>query len=349
MKKFQKLLAAILLILLLTGCGFPAEAPETSAPTAVTLTGGGMTVHFLDVGHADCALLESGGEYILIDGGNVADSSFVVSYLEQAGVEELEAVFCTHPHEDHVGGLAAVLAVYPTSAVYCSTNTYSSSCFDNFVNYADQQGLAVTIPAVGDTVTFGGAEAEVLGPLKSYADLNSTSLVLRVTYGDVRFLFTGDMESDAEEDLLDAGTDLQANVLKVGHHGSYSSTSYRFLYEVNPSYGVISLAADNPYGHPHDGPMSRLNDAGVILYRTDQMGTITAHTDGYVITFSTEKNVAPDTGTATEPVVYIGNKKSKKLHIESCSSLPGEENRVTFDSYEEAIEEGYTPCGQCLE
>ena len=343
MSLFKKLMAAVLTALLLSGCVF---VPKPTQPTAA-IEGDGLTVHFLDVGQADCALLECGGEYILIDGGNVEDSSFVVSYLQNAGVEELAAVFCSHAHEDHVGGLPGVLAVYPTGAVYAPTSTYSSGCFDDFVYYTDQQGLSVTIPAVGDRMSFGTASVEVLGPVKSYADTNDTSLVLMVEYGSTRFLFTGDMETGAEADLLDSGADLKADVLKVGHHGSDTSTSYRFLYEVMPRFAVISVGEGNSYGHPHELPLSRLKDAGAMVYRTDRLGTVTARSDGVEITFTWEENVqstAPD----EEITLYIGNKKSKKFHTDTCSSLPKEENRITFDSYNDAVQAGYSPCGQCL-
>ena len=340
---FKKLMAAMLTALLLSSCIF---IPKPTHPTA-SVESDGLTVHFLDVGQADCALLECDGEYILIDGGNVADSSFVVSYLQNAGVEKLTAVFCSHAHEDHVGGLPGVLAVYPTEAVYAPTSTYSSGCFDDFVYYTDQQGLSITIPAVGDRMSFGTASVEVLGPMKSYADTNNTSLVLMVEYGSTRFLFTGDMETGAEADLMDSGAGLKADVLKVGHHGSDSSTSYRFLYEVMPRFAVISVGEGNSYGHPHELPLSRLKDANVMVYRTDQLGTVTARSDGVAIIFTWEENVqsaAPD----REIPYFIGNKKSKKFHADTCSSLPKEENRITFDHYNDAVQAGYSPCGQCL-
>ena len=319
----KRIFSILLILLLLSGCVLPAREDTTT-------TGDGLTVHYIDVGQADCALLECDGEYILIDGGNVEDSSLVVSYLQKQGVEELNAVICSHAHEDHVGGLPGVLAVFPTQAVYAPTRTYSSNCFDDFVYYTDQQGLSITIPHVGDTISFGGATAEVLGPVQQYADTNNTSIILMVTYGETKFLFTGDMETSAETDLLDSGANVKADVLKVGHHGSDTSTGYRFLYEVAPTYAVISVGKGNSYGHPHEVPLSRLEDAGCTIFRTDKLGSIIAFSDGKLISFTWKVTAAtPDSGDSAD-TIYIGNTKSKKVHVPGCSSLPSEQNRVTF-------------------
>ena len=350
----KKLISFLLLLsLLLTGCDMAALPESTTAPS-VSVSGDGLTVHFIDVGQADCALLECGGEYMIIDGGNREDGQLVVSYLEQQGVEELSAVVCTHAHEDHVGGLPSVLAVYPTAAVYAPPKTYSSNVFDKFVYYTDQQGLEITIPDPGYTFSLGDAEITVLGPTQSYADPNNTSIVLMVAYGTTSFLFTGDMETDAENDMLDywgSRVDWNADVLKVGHHGSNTSTGYRFLNEVDPTYGVISVGTGNSYGHPHEEPMSRLNQAGVTLFRTDELGHVIARSDGTQITFTWDNQSGNPTNAEpaeTTAAVFIGNKNSLKLHTEDCANLPKEENRVYFDSYQEAIDAGYTPCGSCL-
>lgn len=337
----KKLLALILALLLLCGCA----KSKTPAPTPAS---DNLAVHFIDVGQADCALVECDGKFMLIDGGNVADSSLVVSYLQKAGVQELEAVICSHAHEDHVGGLPGVLAVFPTKAVYAPTRTYSSKCFDDFLYYTDQQGLTVTIPSVGDTISLGDATATVLGPVKSYADPNNTSIVLMVQFGENKFLFTGDMEVEAENDMLDAGAKVKADVLKVGHHGSNTSTGYRFLYEVDPTYAVISVGAGNTYGHPHDEPMSRLRDADAMIFRTDDLGSIVAVSDGKNITFTWDKSAAQPEDPTEGSHYYIGNKNSKTLHLPTCSSLPAEKNQIRFDSYEDAIAEGYSPCGRCM-
>ncbi len=337
----------LLLALLLTGC---VRLPPETTPAATTADSRDtLQVHFIDVGQADCILLQSAGECMLIDGGNVEDSSLVVSYLQKQGVQELEAVICSHAHEDHVGGLAGVLAVFPVKAVYAPTRTYSSKCFDDFLYYIDQQGLTVTIPSPGDTLSLGAAQGIFLGPVDSYADPNNTSLVLRMELGDHRFLFTGDMETAAENDLLDSGADVKTDVLKVGHHGSYTSSGYRFLYEAAPAFAIISCGLDNDYGHPHEEALSRLLDADAAIYRTDQMGTILAVTDGTKLQFFWENSsAAPEISGQTTENTYIGNKKSKVLHLSTCHSLPSAGNQVFFDSYEQAISAGYTPCSHCM-
>ena len=352
----RKLISLFLILsALLCGC---AEIPVQELPQPSLdpdSTGSSiLTVHYIDVGQADCALLESDGQYLLIDGGNKEDGQLVISYLEQQGVEELSAVVCTHAHEDHVGGLPSVLAVFPTASVYAPTKTYSSNVFDDFVYYTDQQGLEITIPAPGDEFTLSQAKITVLGPTQSYAETNDTSIVLMVEFGETRFLFTGDVETSAEGDMLDyweGRVDWNVDVLKVGHHGSDTSSSYRLVYETDPEYAIISVGAGNSYGHPCEEVVSRYNDAGIPMFRTDELGTILAVSDGQNVTITWEnQNAQPaDVQSAeTTAVSYIGNKNSKKFHTSDCKSLPKEENQVVFESYEEAIEAGYTPCGSCL-
>ena len=356
----KKLLALLLtLALLLSGCSVEIVlAPEETAPAqTISPTTGSedlLTVHFIDVGQADAILIECAGQFMLIDGGNREDGQKVVSYLQSCGVEKLEAVICTHAHEDHVGGLPAVLAVYPTAAVYAPTKTYSSKIFDDFLYYTDQQRLEVTIPAPGDSLKLGSAELLILGPVESYAETNDTSIVVKLTHGESTFLLTGDMEVAAENDMLDYWEDRMdwnVDILKSGHHGSSTSSGYRFLYETDPEYIVISVGEGNTYGHPHEEVISRYKDAGIPMFRTDELGTVLAVSDGNEITITWEKqNAAPEdiAPAEGEGIVFIGNKNSKTLHGPGCGSLPKEENRVYFDSYQEAIDAGYKPCGSCL-
>ena len=352
----KKNLISLFLVLTLLLCGCELQAPVET--TAETRNGGEvrsdtLTVHFIDVGQADCALIEWGDFEVLIDGGNKEDGQLVISYLQQQGVEYLDAVICTHAHEDHVGGLPSVLAVYPTAKVYAPTKTYSSNIFDDFLYYVDQQGLEVTIPEPGDRLEASDAVVlSFLGPVQSYAETNDTSIVVKLEYGETSFLFTGDMETAAENDMLDYwGNQVNWNVdvLKVGHHGSDTSSGYRFVYETAPEYAIISCGEGNSYGHPHESVTSRYRDAGIPMFRTDELGHIIATSDGHEIAITWEnQNAAPSDVESGELARYIGNKNSKKLHIETCSSLPKEENRVIFDSYDEAIEEGYTPCSSCM-
>lgn len=334
-------LTTLALFLTQSGCGSEPAAPPVS-------DGSLLAVHFIDVGQADAALLVCGEEAMLIDGGNVADSSLVVSYLEGLGIDHLDYVFCTHAHEDHVGGLSGPLNTCTASRVYAPVTDYDSKAFRDFAKYTAAQGLDIEVPEVGDTYPLGSAQVTVLGPVQAYSETNNTSLVLRVDFGETSFLFTGDMERAAEADLLEAGTDLSATVLKVGHHGSDTSTSYPFLREVMPAYAVVSVGEGNSYGHPSADTLSRLYDAGTTVYRTDELGTVVAVSDGKSISFTSEQNAAPAPGRdqAVE-AVYIGNVNSKIFHVDNCPNLPAEKNQTLFESRDEAIAAGYTPCGNC--
>lgn len=353
MMKTKMLSLLLVLCLLLGGCSVEIVPPTTkteftSTPSASEET---LLVHFIDVGQADCALIEYGDFHMLIDGGNRDDSQLVVAYLMEQGIEELDIVVSTHPHEDHVGGLPAVLAVFPvTQAVYSPTRTYSSAIFTDFMYYVDQQGLEITYPRPGDKIEVDESLSfTVLGPVQSYEDPNDTSIVLRLDHMENSFLFTGDMEQAAENDMLDYGMDVDVDVLKVGHHGSATSTGYRFLYEASPYYAVISVGADNEYGHPHAEPMTRLRDAGCAIFRTDELGTVLATSDGYEVTFTWENmHSAPQGAQDAEAQSFIGNVNSKKFHAADCANLPSDKNRIEFASYEDAVAAGYAPCGSCL-
>jgi competence protein ComEC len=267
---------------------FPKEESYAPAPAeTLPISGNGLTIHFIDVGQADCALLECDGEYAIIDAGYPERADKVVEYMTGLGVEALDLLVATHPHGDHIGGLPTVLDAYPVETVWSSELPFSNDYTRSFQNAVALQRVPLTVPEIGDVFELGDATITVIGPVRmDYEDVNNISLVLMVQYGDIRFLFTGDMERDAEEELLDSGADVKADVLKVGHHGSYTSTSYRFLYEVEPTYAVICVGGNNEYGHPHDEPMSRLQDADVTIYRTDKMYDIVAVTDGKDIQFS---------------------------------------------------------------
>ena len=275
--------------------------PSASAAAAVDTVDAPLEVHFIDVGQALSVLVECDGQFMLYDGGNVDDGSLIVSYLQSQGVEQLEYVFCSHAHEDHVGGLAAALAYFPAYHVYSPVTDASTKCFQDFVKYTQQQGLQVEVPAVGTMWPLGGATVTMLGPVAQYSDTNDTSIVLRIDYGSTSFLLTGDMEKTAETDLVNSGANLRADVLQVGHHGSSTSTSYLFLNAVLPEMGIISCGVNNKYGHPHEETLSILRDAGVDVYRTDLQGTITIGSDGQNYTVGTEHFAADSALNPTDP------------------------------------------------
>ncbi len=299
MKKRQWILLLVLILLLVELIWQPEPSDTGDFSQYVS---GTLQVHFLDVGHADCALLQCGDQFALIDGGNYADGAGIVAYLEKQGVEKLELVVGTHPHEDHIGGLSVVLEAFPAEQVWTSAIPDSSKTVTAFLDAISDQGLTPRQPEPGATFQLGDAVITVLGPVRTdYEDANDLSLVLMVQFGSSRFLFTGDMEQTAERDLLESGADVRADVLKVGHHGSSSSTGYLFLRAVAPTWGVLSLATENSYGHPNAEPMSRLRDAEVIVHRTDRQGTIVVITDGIQIDFRWENSDAePGIPTAAD-------------------------------------------------
>lgn len=313
--------------------------------------GGSLQVHFIDVGQADAALVICDGHYMLIDGGNAEDSDLVYSYLEHHGAKNLDYMVASHAHEDHIGGLSGALNYAKVDTALCPVMEYSSKVFQNMVKYLEQQGKSLTVPAPGDKFDLGSARVEILGPVQEYDDTNNTSIVLRIDYGETSFLFTGDMETGAEKDLLESGADVRATVLKAGHHGSDTSTGYQFLREVSPRYTVISVGEGNKYGHPSDEVLSRFRDAGTEVYRTDMQGHVIAESDGKTVTFRTEK----EADTATNPTgnstlqMYVGNSGSKKFHLSDCASAKNiqEDKKVVFLTRLQAVLEGYEPCGRC--
>ena len=279
--------------------GGRAGAAQATGNTGAENTGiaqaGTLTVSWLDVGQGDAAVIQCGGQSMLIDGGKPEKSSYIYAWLQQHGLSYLDVIVATHVDEDHIGGLSGALNYASVGTAYCPVTTGTTETFQSFVKYLAQRGKQITVPTAGETFALGGAQVQILGPLHRAEDSNDNSIVLKVSFGATSFLFTGDAERAEEQDLLNAGVNLQSTVLKVGHHGSDTSTSYPFLRAVAPQYAVISVGAGNSYGHPTEAVLSRLRDAGVTTFRTDMQGEITAVSDGQTINFSTAKNAAAET------------------------------------------------------
>ncbi len=272
------------------GAGTALAAGSTGAAQAGTLT-----VTWLDVGQGDAAVIQCGGQAMLIDGGKPEKSSYIYAWLQQHDLRYLDVIVATHVDADHIGGLSGALNYASVGTAYCPVTTGTTETFQSFVKYLAQRGKQITVPTAGETFALGGAQVQILGPLRRAEDSNDNSIVLKVSFGATSFLFTGDAERAEEQDLLNAGVNLQSTVLKVGHHGSDTSTSYPFLRAVAPQYAVISVGTGNSYGHPTEAVLSRLRDAGVTTFRTDMQGEITAVSDGQTVNFSTAKNAAAET------------------------------------------------------
>lgn len=337
------------------GSGVGNESGGTKKPESGTASvGESFAVHFIDVGQGDAALILCDGKSMLIDGGDKSASSTVYTYLKKQGLTYLDYVVCTHPDADHVGGLSGALEQAQAGTVYCPVDNYDSKAFQNFKTRVEAQGKKLIRPAVDTVFSLGSATVTVLAPRADYTDTNESSIVLRVVYGSTSFLFTGDAEHESESAMCEAGVTLKSTVLKVGHHGSDTSTSIRFLGEVMPQYAVISCGKDNKYGHPTEQTLSRLRQAGVTVYRTDLQGDIICESDGTQVTFRTARNsgatLPPDTTNATAPTEYafVGNVSSKIYHKLTCSSVPSEQNSVWFLTAEQAESAGYSPCKRCL-
>ncbi len=276
-----------------TGGEQSGEETEGTAPEAAegeTIPEGStFRVRFIDVGQGDSALILCDGHSMLIDGGLPDASSKIYNVLSKEGIEYLDYVVATHRDGDHVGGLAAALKKVPAGHVLCSTDTGETRAWESFKKYVDQRGLTIEKPAPGDVFRLGSAVVTVIGPVQENEENNNNSIVLRIVYGKTSFLFTGDCERPEEMQILLSKPELESDVLKVGHHGSYTSTSYVFLRAIMPTYAVISCAKNSEYGHPHSEVLSRLRDADCVVFRTDLQGDILFMSDGQSLTYMTER------------------------------------------------------------
>lgn len=246
-------------------------------------------LHLLDVCQGQSVLVEADGEYMLIDGGGRDTSSFVVSYLQQEGVETFDFIAASHYDEDHMAGLIGALKVFPAETLLLPSYEYDSELFSSFSEAALTNGCDITHPQAGDSYQMGSAQIAVEGPLNSdYPDENDNSLALKITYGSRSFLICGDAQEMSETDMAMSGEDLTSDVYVADHHGSATSSTDIFLDAVAPSYTLISCGSGNSYGHPAAEALSRIQDHGSELFRTDLQGTIIAYSDGTDIWFDTE-------------------------------------------------------------
>lgn len=246
-----------------------------------------LFVHYIDVGQGDCILVQVNNKNLLIDSGPNSDKKKLFNYLSNLDLKKLDYVIATHPHEDHIGNMADIINDYNISEFYAPKVQTTTKTFENMIESLKDKNLKIHVLKKGtNSIDLGeNTTVTVFSPNKdNYENLNNYSPVIKIKYGNTSFLFTGDAEKDIENEILDNNEDISADVLKVGHHGSSTSTSKRFLNKVNPSIAVISVGKDNDYNHPNDDTIKRLIENKAIIYRTDKDGTVIISSDGAKIT-----------------------------------------------------------------
>ena len=270
-------------------------APSTGGDTAASENT--LNVEFIDVGQADAILIYDDNDAMLIDAGNNPDGEPLVKYIESLGIEHLDYAVGTHNHEDHIGGLDDVINSFDIDYIMLSEEKGTTAAYRSVVKAAESSAAEMLVPQAGDTYELGNATWQILSCDTDVTDLNESSIVIKLTYGGTSFLFTGDATMNTEQELEMSGYDLKSNVLKVGHHGSASSTADSFLNAVQPEIAVISVDSTSDLGqmyhHPATSTLQRLNHHGIKVYRTDEAGTVRITSDGthlQVSAFQTETN-----------------------------------------------------------
>lgn len=403
MKKITLFFMAIFLVLSIAGCGAsPASSTAAKIDTAIetkaiepvkedttasatpsngvvstttttVLAGKKLTVSYIDVGQADSILIQTpGGKNVLIDAGNNGDASTIVTYLKAQNISRLDYVIATHSHEDHIGSLDTVIKTFDIGQVVMPKESSNTQTFRDVLTAIANKGLKPIEAKAGVKLDLGSEiYAELLAPNSSgYEDTNDYSAVLRLIYGKNSFLFTGDAEAQSETEMLRLGSQLKADVLKVGHHGSRTSSTAAFLKLVAPKYAIISVGKGNSYGHPTGEALARLSSVGATIYRTDESGTIVCESDGENITFKTlgssiqprapssvpaAVSAAPSSNIVAAPtpassqsdnqgVTVYGTKTGAKYHTDGCRSLAKSKVPMTLSA---AKSSGLTPCSIC--
>ena len=254
-----------------------------------------VKVHFIDVGQGDCTLIESGGTTVLIDAGEMQNDERVCSYLKAQGIKKLDYVIGTHPHSDHIGALATIIQNVDVGTVILpklpDDLVQSTQFYRNLLAAIRNKNLKITQAVPNEEYDLGGISTlKILGPItENSKNLNDYSIVCKLTHGDNTFLFMGDAEASEEDDLMNANADLKADVLKVGHHGSSTSSKKKFLKAVSPKYCVIMVGAENSFNHPNAKTVTRLTKQTDQIYRTDLLGTIVVESNGGNYKFTFEK------------------------------------------------------------
>ena len=377
MKKQNRLLSLILSLFLLLFTLVPQSALTVKAEGNSE-----MAVHFIDVGQGNAILVQSGGQNLLYDGGDQSHADLIISYLQEQNVENIDYMIASHYDEDHIGGLVPCIDNFSVSNIFGPDYVHTSNLFNNFMNTATANAIIVQYPSVGETFDFGTGSFTVLAPNGISQNSNDNSLVIKLENGSNSFIFTGDAEETSEQDMISTGMNLDCDVLSLGHHGSASSTSWDLLEASTPSWAVISCGQDNSYGHPAASTMEKLRDMNILVYRTDDQGTIIALSDGDTISWNQEpcndytagdakqqsansdtsqaaqyssedtasapavETETPDTSSDTQGrTVWISATGSKYHSRPDCGNM--NPNKATQETEAQALSQGYEACKKC--
>ena len=275
----SRLTVSMLIMMLVVGCQqtdstqtTPTQMPNHNASSSGSETQSKVRIHFIDTGNSDAILIEQGDHGALIDGGDNDDEELVVNYIKHLGISSLDYVFATHPDADHIGGLDAVISQIEVGQVLVGNGKATTKTYTDFIEAIMNRGLSPSVPLLGTTFSLGEATLKIVS-VANEKDVNNCSLVILYTYGDTKVLFMGDADQSIEKsiDLNEIG---DVDLIKVGHHGSKTSSNEAFIKAVNPEYAVITCGTGNKYGHPNQETLDTLNDLGIAIYRTDEMGDI---------------------------------------------------------------------------
>ncbi|WP_456278976.1 MBL fold metallo-hydrolase [Bacillus sp. AK128] len=308
----------------------PNEAPNNLSE---------LKVHYMDVGQADSTLFQyshEGEDYtILIDAGNW-NRSDVVNYLIAQNISQIDIAIGTHPDADHIGQLDKVLNTMDVGEVWLSGNTNPSQTFQRVIRAIDASGADYYEPRMGDEFEIGPLKIDVLYPSTISEDDNDESISMMITYGEIRFIFTGDASTGDEINMLNSGFNMQADILQLGHHGSSTSTHPTFLSEVNPSVAIYSAGLDNSYGHPHNEVVELIQSSGIELYGTDVHGTIIVTTDGVDYNVLTKHHGTISPQSSNDTVTKKESKSEPKSPTNSCIDV----NSASIEQVQEIIHIG---------
>lgn len=287
MKKNKLFILNLILVFIICSLNYFQLSSRSSANAE-------MLIHYIDVGQGDCILIQVNEKNLLIDSGSASNRKELLDYLSKLKIQKFDYILATHPHEDHIGNMDTIIKRFAIDKFYAPKVTHTSICFENMVNALVDQSLKINIlKKGGNDINLGkNTNIEVFSPLENMItdNYNDYSPVIKITFHNNSFLFTGDAEAYTENQLLSDNVNLNSDIIKIGHHGSKTSTSYNFLNAVNPSVAIISVGENNTYGHTSADTLSNLSLMNIKTYRTDLDGTIIVTSNGNKISINSSKN-----------------------------------------------------------